>query len=256
MNTDNRSKLNRLLTSQPDGVVIASAWLTTQGYSLDLQKQYRKSRWFDSIGRGALVRHNDCVSYLGAIYALQTQLNLSVHLGGRTALTLQGKAHYLELALDEVRLFGRVGETLPSWFQKYDWGVRPQYTRSDFLPPSIGLIEHTYEGFSVKISSAVRAILECLYLAPAEQSLLEVYELMEGLNNLRPSRVQELLESCTSVKVKRLFLYLADKAGHEWFNHLNVEKIDLGKGKRALVNEGVYVPKYQITVPPELERAQ
>lgn len=44
-----------------------------------------------------------------------------------------------------------------------------------------------------------------------------MFELMEGLNNLRPNQVQDLLEKCESVKVKRLFLYLAEKAGHEWF---------------------------------------
>lgn len=97
--------------------------------------------------------------------------------------------------------------------------------------------------------------MECLYLAPEHQPLLEVYELMEGLNNMRPTTVQKLLEACACVKVKRLFLYLADKAGHEWFNHLDITKVSLGTGKRAVVNSGVYIPKYQITVPKELESA-
>ena len=102
------------------------------------------------------------------------------------------------------------------------------------------------------VSSPARAMLECLYLAPEKQELLECFELMEGLNNLRPKVVQELLEQCTSVKVKRLFLYLADKAGHEWLQYLDLQKIDLGSGKRSLVKNGVYVAKYQITVPKEL----
>ena len=95
--------------------------------------------------------------------------------------------------------------------------------------------------------------MECLYLAPKKQSLLEAYELMEGLNNLRPKLVQELLESCTSVKVKRLFLYLADKAKHDWLNYINLDTVDLGTGKRSVVSHGSYVDKYQITVPKELE---
>jgi hypothetical protein len=45
---------------------------------------------------------------------------------------------------------------------------------------------------------------------------------------------------------------MAEKAGHRWFNSPNLEKVDLGKGKRSIVKEGVYVPKYQITVPKEL----
>ena len=95
--------------------------------------------------------------------------------------------------------------------------------------------------------------MECLYLVPKSQPLTEVFELMEGLNNLRPALVQSLLEACRSVKVKRLFLYLADKAGHDWFNCLDLKKIDLGSGKRSIVKDGVYVSKYQITVPKELE---
>ena len=78
---------------------------------------------------------------------------------------------------------------------------------------------------------------------------------MEGLNNLRPATVQTLLEDCSSIKVKRLFLYLADKAGHEWLSYIDLNKVDLGSGKRAIVSDGVYIPKYQITVPKELEVA-
>jgi len=77
---------------------------------------------------------------------------------------------------------------------------------------------------------------------------------MEGLNNLRPDLIQKLLEECMSVKVKRLFLYMAEKAGHTWVSCLNLERVDLGIRKRALVKKGVYVPKYQITVPAELQK--
>ena len=76
---------------------------------------------------------------------------------------------------------------------------------------------------------------------------------MEGLNNLRPNSVQQLLEKCSSVKVKRLFLYMAEKAQHPWLDYLDLHKIDLSKGNRSLVENGVYVSKYKITVPKELE---
>ena len=56
--------------------------------------------------------------------------------------------------------------------------------------------------------------------------------------------MQQLLENCTSVKVKRLFLYLAEKSDHEWVKFLNKEIIDLGKGKRSFAKKGVYVPQY------------
>jgi hypothetical protein len=255
MNTERGNKINQLLSSQPSGIVLASSWLGRQGYSLDLQKQYKKSMWFDSIGTGALIRHGDQVDYLGGIYALQSQLGLSVHPAAKTALSMQGKAHYLELATRSVQLFGVKEDNLPLWFKKRDWGVSVDCKLTSFLPPDLGLVEVEHKSFKVQVSSPARAVMECLYLAPKLQPLMEVYELMESLNNLRPASVQSLLEACTSVKVKRLFLYLADKAGHEWFSHLKLDKVDPGSGKRAIVTDGVYVPKYQITVPRELEAA-
>ena len=253
MNTEKESKLNNLLSIQPSGIVLCSAWLTEQGYSLDLQKQYKKSRWFESIGTGALIRRADLVDYLGGVYALQSQLGLSVHPAGKTALSLQGKAHYLELSAKKAQLFGGKGERLPLWFKKRDWGLSVETRLTSFLPPDLGLIEFEHKSFNVKISSPARAVMECLYLAPKYQPLIEVYELMEGLNNLRPATVQTLLEDCSSIKVKRLFLYLADKAGHEWLSYIDLSKVDFGSGKRAIVSDGVYIPKYRITVPKELE---
>ncbi|VAW49680.1 hypothetical protein MNBD_GAMMA04-164 [hydrothermal vent metagenome] len=253
MSTVRETKLNTLLSTQPSGTVLSSAWLVDQGYSLDLQKRYKKSLWFDSIGTGALIRHGDQVDYLGGIYALQSQLGLFVHPAGKTALSMQGRAHYLELSAKRVQLFGGRQDKLPLWFKRRDWGVNVACKLTSFLPPDLGLIEIEHKSFTVKVSDPARAIMECLYLAPESQPLLEVFELMEGLNNLRPVTVQKLLEECRSVKVKRLFLYLADKAGHEWFNFIDLDKVDLGSGKRSIVSHGVYVAKYQISVPKELE---
>ena len=253
MNTWNDSKINRLLITVPRGVVLLSPWLSERGYNADLQKRYRRSHWFESIGAGAMVRVGDEVDYLGAVYALQKQQGLSIHPGGQTALSLLGKAHYLELSPKRAMLFGSSGEKLPLWFKKYDWGLEVYYRSSSFLPPRLGLTSVELKTFPVNVSGAARALMECLYLAQGKQSLLEAFELMEGLNSLRPDQVQILLEHCHSVKVKRLFLYMSEKAKHDWFDFLDLKKIDLGKGKRSLLSNGIYVPKYKITVPKELE---
>ncbi|ARU94027.1 type IV toxin-antitoxin system AbiEi family antitoxin [Tatumella citrea] len=256
MTTQIISKLNHLLSTTPDGVVLTSSWLAEQGYSQELLKQYRKSQWYKSIGTGALQREGDEIDYLGGIYALQTQLGMAIHPGAKTALALQGRAHYLGFNEHRVTLFGPPGEKLPKWYQEYNWGIEINSKSSDFLPREQGLIELGHKSFNVLISGPARAVMECLYLAPAHQPLLETYELMQGLNNLRPLSVQKLLESCRSVKVKRLFLYMAEKAGHDWFSFVNTEKVDLGSGKRMITPGGVLNVKYQITVPEELESAK
>jgi hypothetical protein len=44
---------------------------------------------------------------------------------------------------------------------------------------------------------------------------------------------------------------MAEKAGHAWMNFVNTSEIDLGNGNRQIKNGGVYISKYQITVPKE-----
>lgn len=253
MGTDMGSKINQLLNAQPPGTVLLSSWMVEKGYSHDLQQRYKRGHWLKSIGTGAFIRNNDKVGYEGAIYALQEQSGLTVHPGGRTALSLLGKAHYLELSASRVIVFGGGGEKLPTWFRKTNWGVQVDYYSTSFLPAELGLTEFELSNFSIKVSGAARAMMECLHLAPQKQELMECFELMEGLNNLVPMQVQTLLENCESIKVKRLFLYLAEKADHAWFKQLDLAEIDLGKGKRSIVKNGVLIDKYGITVPKELE---
>lgn len=249
---EKEQKINRLLNSQPSGVVYLSSWLTGNGFSTQLLNRYKKSNWLYSIGTGAWMRVGEKPTYQGALFALQQQSNSNIHLGGKTALSLLGKAHYLELSTQQITLFGGSKENLPTWFSKYNWGLKVNYYSSLFLPAKIGLQTLEQGTFSLQISNPIRAMLECLYLVPKKQELVECYEIMEGLNNFRPKQVQELLEACSSIKVKRLFLYMAEKAQHDWFNYLNLEKINLGKGKRSLVKDGAYISKYRITVPKAL----
>jgi hypothetical protein len=227
--------------------------MVESGYSHDLQQRYKKSNWLKSVGTGAFIRNNDKVGYEGAIYALQAQNGFTIHPGGRTALALLGKAHYLELSANRVVLFGSSGEKLPAWFKNHDWGVKVDYHETSFLPLDLGLTKVELSNFSIKVSGPARAIMECLHLAPQKQALMECLELMEGLNNLAPKPVQTLLENCRSVKVKRLFLYMAEKTGHSWFKYLDLKNVDTGKGKRSIVKNGVLIDKYGITVPKEME---
>ena len=255
MVTENETKINKMLRSVPAGVVLSSPWLAAQGYSLDLQKYYRKSGWLESIGRGALKRAGDHVDYHGALYALQNQAGLSVHAGGRTALSLQGRAHYIDMTAGRAVLFGRKKENLPAWFKKKTWETKIDYYTTSFLPTDMGLTDLERNSFTVKVSSPVRAMLECLYLAPNHQEFFECYELMEGMNDLRPQSVQELLENCSSIKVKRLFLYLADKFKHPWLDFVDLSNVDLGSGTRSFVKGGVYIDQYKIIVPKEFEKS-
>ena len=88
-----------------------------------------------------------------------------------------------------------------------------------------------------------------LYLVPKYQGFDEADKIINGLHALRSDVVQELLETCRSIKTKRLFLYMAERNGLPWFSDLNLNKIELGSGKRMIVKNGKYNAKYGISVP-------
>jgi hypothetical protein len=106
--------------------------------------------------------------------------------------------------------------------------------------------------YKILISAPEQAFLECLLLAPNQYAYIDLFYIMEQLTTLRSEVVQQLLENTNSIKIKRLFLYMAQKAGHEWFDRLDRSKIKLGTGKQKLANNGVYLPEYLITIPKEL----
>ena len=252
MTTDKRVKLKATLANHIQGTVALSSWLERLGISHDLQKHYRKSGWLESIGTGALKRPGEEVAWQGALYSMQEQAKLPVHAGALTALSLQDFGHYVRLGKEPVYLFSSLKTQLPAWFRNYDWQRPIVHERSSFLPENRALLDMQLPLFSIRISSPERAILECLHLAPDSIDLMECYQVMEGLSTLRPRLMQQLLEECRSIKVKRLFLYMAEKARHEWVKRLELSKLDLGKGPRSIVKGGVYSNKYALNLPKEL----
>ena len=105
----------------------------------------------------------------------------------------------------------------------------------------------------IVLSTRERAILELLDELPDKETFHQADVLMEGLVNLSPRRMSRCLQECRSVKVKRLFLWLAERHRHAWLERLDRREIDLGRGKRMLVRGGRRDPTYQITVPEDLD---
>lgn len=252
MSTNNETKLKKLLDFHKPGTVSLAKWLEGLGISRDLQRRYRESGWLESIGAGAFKRSAHEVGWQGGLYALQSQAKLSVHAGAVTALSMQGLAHYFRLKEETIFLFSPPRTELPRWFKNHKWGYPLHHVMSSFLPAGVGLTDHEEKTFSITIATPERAALECLYLAPDKLDLMECYQLMSGLSNLRPNLVKGLLERCASVKVKRLFLYMAEKAGHQWLQYVDRSGIDMGKGDRSIAKGGTYVSKFRINVPKEL----
>lgn len=253
MSTVIPTKINQLLQKIPPGALFLTSWMNENGVSYELQRHYRNSMWLTSLSPGVMTRTGEKPTIYGALYSLNTQGEKNFHLGAMSALEISGYSHYVPMGKKTIVLFSPKTERLPLWFTKYDWGVNLQHFTTESFAVETSIDKMKYEGFDLLISSPERAFMECLYLSPQYYNLTDLYYVMESLTILHPKKVQLLLEKCSSVKVKRLFLYMAEKARHSWFDELDLSKITLGSGKREIVKGGAYDSKYKITIPLDLK---
>ncbi|MDR1222059.1 MAG: type IV toxin-antitoxin system AbiEi family antitoxin, partial [Tannerella sp.] len=252
MNTNIPTKINRLLQKVPHGGLFLSLWMYKNGISRELQRYYKNSQWLTPIGTGVMARTGETPTIFGALSSLNEQDNKHFTISAMSALEMQGFSHYLPMGKKTVVLFSPKEERLPAWFVKRDWNVFLRHFTTECFSPELGIDTVSQEGFNLLVSSPARAFMECLHLSPKYYNLTDLYYVMEMLSLLSPLKVQELLEDCKSIKVKRLFLYLAEKAGHDWLKMLDLSKISLGTSKRAIAKNGVYNARYRITIPKEL----
>lgn len=254
MDTHSRTILKQLLATWPTNTVATSAWLEKQGISRFLKRRYLNSGWVKNLGYGAVVRPHEDVDWQGGLWALQTQCDIPVHVGGRSAINLQGRSHYLQFGQEKLTLFMPQETKLPRWFREGPWSVELEIIRTNFLSPGLGLNDFVVSGITVRVSSLERAALEILYLAPRLTSFGEINLIFENLTTLRSDVVNELLENCQSDRVLRLFLYLAETHQLPWYHDLNLGQLSFGTGVLQISKDkgGVFIKKYQMVVPKEL----
>ena len=140
---------------------------------------------------------------------------------------------------------------MPTWFKGERLGVEITLIRTNLFPAAseLGLSEFKEKDLTLKMSAPERAAMEMLHLVPGKVGFDEAFLIMENLATLRSEMVQGLLVKCRSIKVKRLFMFMAERHGHSWVSELDVSRVDLGKGKRMIIPKGSFDRKYRITVP-------
>ncbi|MGA9163403.1 MAG: type IV toxin-antitoxin system AbiEi family antitoxin domain-containing protein [Thiobacillus sp.] len=279
MSEQKSTKINLLQDLLEEGLLAPTGWLEEQGYSRALISKYVDSGWLVSPARGVYRRPGPSLKWQHVVASLQMLAGSYLHVGGRTALVQRGLGHYVRMSGPEtIFLYGP--EVLPAWVNKLglqerfavrndamfgslrarrnELGVLIDFHDEPLQPKQLadfGLQEMTWGTWDWRLlySTDERAMFEVLQDVPARESVYEADVLMQGLVNLRPARVMSLLMACASVKVKRLFLALAERHQHQWLAHLDLAKVDLGKGKRMLTPGGKLHPKYLITLPADLD---
>ena len=249
MTTENGNILKNILTNWPETKVATTHWLTNMGVSQSLKTWYLRNGWLEAIGSGAVKRKGDNIDCWGALQAIQTQLGLAVHIGGKSALAIRGTVHYVPLGKPEMFIYGPPNVKLPGWFKKYDWGVQLHYHTSSLIPPEFSITETLYDGYNVLSSTPERALIECLEAVPLNQGFDETYHFMESLLSLRAPILNTLLSKYSSLKARRLFFVMADRIQPPWLSEINRASISLGHGPRHIIPDGKMDPVYNITIP-------
>ena len=173
---------------------------------------------------------------------------------GKSALELQGYAHYLPFNKQTISILTSSNIFLPKWIYKLKFNANIQiFSTNIFLENEPNCLTKIKAGdLDIMISAPERAIIEMIYRIPTQYSFQETAEIFTSLTTLRAELVEKLLEYCTSIKAKRIFLFLAELNNHNWFSKINTSKINIGKGKRMIEKNGILNSKYLITVPKEL----
>jgi len=263
-NTIRRKEVNLLL---PEGGVVTRRWLMQQGFSRHAIDNLVKSEQLATIAPGVYTRWDAKPSWQGFVYFMQENLGLNLTVGGLSALDLLGLSHYLPLSNQKkIHLYGAA--RLPLWSNKTakdvrfiwhsEWGLlggrrTEELNQGDPLKRFTRLLPWKEGKADLVLSSPERALLEILAGVPHDISFEHADQLMQGMTSLSPSLLQALLQECSNVKVRRLFFLLADRHQHAWLKKMEPEKIDLGSGKRQVVENGKLDKKYLITIPKTYE---
>ncbi|MEB3314795.1 MAG: AbiEi antitoxin N-terminal domain-containing protein [Candidatus Melainabacteria bacterium] len=145
--------MNQVLQKLAASSVATSQWLNEQGLDKRSAYQYVKNNWLESLGTGAYKRYGDLITWEGALYTIQSQLALEIHVGARTALEMQGKAHNVSFGSNKTFLFTSTKSSSPKWFQFQKWQTDIKLVKTQFLNPDIGIRDLELNNFKIRISS-------------------------------------------------------------------------------------------------------
>lgn len=252
MPLSNASKINKLLSEGIPNGLYFSEWLGANGYSPQLLLQYRNTGWLEMLNRGVYYRAGEPLSAYAAVASCAKQTQIRLRLAAHSSLELHGVIHFVPMGKPQTMVTTDQRHKM-LWLQSDLFDRNFHYFFSPQLPAAEPEVWPSH-GLQLPASPQELAVLECLYLAPKWYSYMDVFYLMEELSTLRPKLMQTLLEQTTNYRVKRMFLYMAEKAAYPWWKKLDLTRIDLGSGTMQLTeNGGAYINKYKITIPQELK---
>ena len=251
----------------PYGMLATKKWLAERGLSAHAIDNAVKTETLLLLATGVYSQYSRSLSWEGLVASMQRMdvngsHNIpSVIVGGLSALSLSGLSQYLSLGnTPHIHLYTQ--GKLPSWLKRLSLPIECEGHSTNTIWPEwlvkdkTFIRQHEWEAElpPVYFSCPEKALLELLTDLPESVTFEHADELMQGLVNLSPRKLDTLLKACKSVKVKRLFFWLAKRQAYPWFNKLNVENYNLGSGKRVVAKGGKLDTDYLITVPSHMTK--
>lgn len=249
----------------PYGMLATRRWLVEQGLSAHALDNAVKTDTLLLLAKGVYSQYSRSVSWEGVVASMQRMEKRQgeqlppVVVGGLSALSLSGLSQYLSLGnAPHIHLYA-TGK-LPTWLVRLSLPVEFKgHSTSKLWCESLTRDKTFIKAYQweaelppVYFSCPEKAILEVLMELPESVSFEHADELMQGLVNLSPRKLDRLLTACKSVKAKRLFFWLARRQAYPWFSKLRIEDYDLGSGKRVVAKGGKLDAEYLITVPSHM----
>ena len=205
--TVRHSLIKRLQNEMPRTAPFDLPALNSLDISAKQAAHYAATGWLVRLAQGVYAFPGSTLDAHETVKFLQTRVP-GLHVGGKSALSLQGVRHNLH-SREQLVLWGSARFTLPEWFtsrfparyvsaELFNWTDESLDSKSLTNPPGVnsGLL----------VSAPERAVLELLYEVGTHQGLEEARNLFEGIRNPRKEMLGRLLVCCTSIKTVRLFL--------------------------------------------------
>ena len=235
----------------PEGQLVNRAWLQLRGAGRPLVDSWLRSGKLNAVSHGLYRRPGPPLKWEQVVYSLN-EMGVRVHVGGRSALELQGLAHYLPLqGITRVSLY--TTSRVPAWVQAFpgDYTFTVHRRRLFKASPSAAIRPKPFGAWDwpVPYATVELALFELLADVRQVADFEFADKFFESATALRPALVRELLLACSHVLAKRLFLWFAARHQQAWFRKLDTKGIDLGNGKRLVIRGGAFDAHYRITVP-------
>jgi hypothetical protein len=186
--------LKRLQTGLARGAPFDLTTLARVGVSAPLAARYAESGWLVRLAQGVYAFPKDDFGLDGALMFLQQRVP-GLHVGGKSALALQGVRHNLA-GREPLVLWGDVRFALPDWFTSrfparyvharlFDW--------PDEMLPAMTVVTPAGLPDGLRVAASERAVLELLYDVGTRQSLDEARNLFDGVRSPRKELMGRLL---------------------------------------------------------------